>query len=119
MNALFTAIPRQSSEEDSDFFRRIAAEIAGKTYRDAWAASEIVVTEGYESPYVFGRKLREMVDDHNATVFRFHTADHKAVYVAFGPSGAATYDPTRRTPAQEPGQIDYYAAADALNQETR
>lgn len=119
MSTLFTTTPRQPSEADGDFFRRVAAEITGKPYQDAWAASEIVVTEGYESPYVFGRKLRELVDDDNATVFRFHTADHKPVYVAFGPTGAAVYDPARRTPAQASTEPDYFAAADELNREAR
>lgn len=116
MSQLFTTIERQDSEEALDFNKRIAAEVTGKSFQDAWTASEVVVTEGYESPYLFGRKLRGMVGDDNATVFRFHTVDGQPRYVAFGPTGAAVYDPTQRAqkPTQ-PTQIDYYEAADGLS----
>lgn len=115
MSELFTTIARTPNEEELDFNKRIAAEVTSKSFQNAWTMSEIVVSEGYESPYLFGRKLRELVDDHNATVFRFHTVDGQPRYVAFGPTGAAVYDPTQRAqkPTQ-PTQIDYYEAADGL-----
>jgi hypothetical protein len=82
-----------------------------------WAATEIIVDEGYESPYQFGRLLRQMMDDDNAVIFRYNP---RRIYFAMatGSNRVAYYDPAKREHAPElpadPGDIDWFAAVDAL-----
>lgn len=101
MNDLFTTLTRNKDEIEIDFHKRVAAAITRRTPQDAWAASEIIVSEGYDSPYYFGSELRKRVGDHNATVFRFHDADHRPLYVVFS-QDAVIYDPAQRGEAQRP-----------------
>lgn len=118
MESLFITITRNENEEQLDFYRRVAAEITSRAATDAWANSTVVVNEGYESPYFFGRKLRDMCGDYNAAVHRFHTVDHKPLYVVFS-RDAVVYDPAQRTPEQSPvdlRQVDYFSAVDGLSE---
>lgn len=112
---MFSTITRQPKEEQIDLCRRVAAQITELTYGEAWANAEIVVDEGYESPYRFGRELREHVGDPNAPVFRFHTVEGKALYAVFA-QDAVVYDPSQRQEAQRPPTIDYFEAVDQLSQ---
>lgn len=114
MNTLFTTITRHENEDALDFHERVVAAITGRIPQEAWAESGVVVGDGYDSPYRFGRELRERVGDCNATIFRFHAADRRPLYVAFA-QDAVVYDPAQRGEAQRPAEVDYFAAADALS----
>lgn len=62
-----------------------------------WAYTKVIVEEGYESPYRFGRMLRLLVQDDAAPIFRYNPAN---VYFAFSlhTGLAAFYEPARRQP---------------------
>jgi len=51
---------------------KAVAEIFNLNSADFWRKVENdVVKQGYESPYAFGKKLRELIGDDNAPIFKF------------------------------------------------
>jgi hypothetical protein len=92
-------------------------QLAVPDWHRQWAATEVVVDEGYGSPYLFGKMLREMVDDVNAVIFRYNP---RRIYFAISnrTGKASFYAPDRREHAPElpvdPGEIDWFEAVDAL-----
>jgi len=79
----------------------------GASSHREWAHTEIVVDEGYESPYRFGRLLRQLVGDDNAIIFRYtHStgsgqAPTRIYFTLSNHTGrAAFYDPAKRQPGE-------------------
>jgi len=72
----FYTIVRDQDESVSSFARRVWATLNPDYTDEGYDAlqnkpsvARIIVPEGYESPYRFGKRLREMVGDHDAPIF--------------------------------------------------
>jgi len=85
-----------------------------------WAYTEMIVDEGYGCPYDFGQRLRDMLEDESAIIFRYNP---KRIYFAMTMHRAAFYDPSKRDrehipettlPLTATGDIDWFSAVDAL-----
>lgn len=81
-----------------------------------WAGTEVIVDEGYGSPYQFGRLLRQMVNDDAAVIFRYNPT---GIYFSMSNNTgkAAYYDPSKREGGPEiqfGGEIDWFVAVDHL-----
>ena len=86
---------------------------------DAWklGAVEEIVPEGYESPYRFGRLMRNMLGDDSATIWRYNPRN---IYFAVRENQAVLYDPSKRKTQPEislrpKDDMDWFEAVDFMN----
>jgi hypothetical protein len=105
----FSALRAEHGESYIAFVERVVQAV-GAADRYGWGDCEEIVKEGYDSPYRFGRLLRELVDDDGAFICR-HNPSGIYICLPSGPVGrAAFYDPSRRETAERPAQ-DWFEAA--------
>ena len=81
-----------------------------------WANTEIIVYDGYESPYQFGRLLRQLMKNDSAVIFRYNP---RGIYFAMATASrrVAYYDPAKRDHIPEyivDGEIDWFKAVDSI-----
>lgn len=120
MHKAFRAIDREKGEDGRAFFARVFQEAGGSgDFREPWMKMSQVVDEGYESPYVFGRMMRQYLQDEHAVIYRYNPT---RVYMAFNggtddTTRAVLYDPTWRTADEQPitaPPVDWFASVDDL-----
>lgn len=84
-------------------------------YRE-WGNTEVIVYDGYESPYQFGKLLRQLMENDSAIIFRYNPRN---IYFAMATASCrvAYYDPAKRDHIPEyvvDGEIDWFKAVDSL-----
>ena len=90
MHKAFTLIERGKKESGREFYARAFKEAgAAGDFYTPWQTTTEVVQEGYESPYYFGRLMRQYLDDDGAYIMCYSPTN---VYIAFN---GGTDDSTR------------------------
>lgn len=120
MHKAFRAIERNKDEDSHAFQARVFQEAGGAgDFYTPWKSMGQIVNEGYESPYTFGRMMRQYLGDDNAVIYRFNPT---GIYLSFNHEGerAVLYDPALREEEEAPlraanGPVrDWYDAIDTL-----
>lgn len=125
MHKAFRIIERNQGEGHRDFYERVFQEAGSDgDFYASWKAMSQVVNEGYESPYTFGRIMRQELGDDNAVIYRynpsnvylsFHQEDRRAVLYVPALRDEEEESPIRPIRANGSGPVrDWYDAADTL-----